>query len=190
MVTHYLNIETTGLDPEIDRIITVQYQELERSTGRPLGNLTVLKSWDMPEDEMLAQFATDVPVYDPYPFAFVPVGYNLVFEHAFLRTKSLTHDMTAIDLLARPCLDLHGTGILMNGGEFRGSGLDRLTAKRQSGCPIPDWYGKREYDLILSYIQDEAAAFIDFYMWLLKEMPGMRVAWDEHRKQAGPAAAK
>ena len=31
MAQYYLDIETTGLDPEIDQIITIQYQELENA---------------------------------------------------------------------------------------------------------------------------------------------------------------
>ena len=186
MGTYYLDIETTGLDPKDDSIITIQYQELERSTGRPVGDLTILQSWKMPEEEMLERFVSDTAACDPYPFAFIPVGYNLKFEHSFLRAKSFAHDMTAIDLLSRPFIDLHGTGILMNGGEFKGSGLDKITAKRQGGGSVPEWYGIGQYNRIIDYIRDETAAFVDFYMWLLREMPGMRVAWNEHQKLSAP----
>ncbi len=51
MAQHYLDIETTGLDPEIDQIITIQYQELDRNTGEAVGELTILKAWESSEKE-------------------------------------------------------------------------------------------------------------------------------------------
>ena len=45
MATYYLDIETTGLDESSNDIITIQYQELERGSGRPIGNVTILKAW-------------------------------------------------------------------------------------------------------------------------------------------------
>jgi len=36
MTNFYLDIETTGLNPRKDKIITIQYQELDRSTGEPI----------------------------------------------------------------------------------------------------------------------------------------------------------
>ena len=33
MGNFYLDIETTGLDPTKDKILTIQYQELDRNTG-------------------------------------------------------------------------------------------------------------------------------------------------------------
>jgi len=39
----YLDIETTGLDPLKDKILTMQYQELDRNTGEAKGELVILK---------------------------------------------------------------------------------------------------------------------------------------------------
>ena len=36
-MNYYLDIETTGLDELHDKIITIQYMELERNTGKPIG---------------------------------------------------------------------------------------------------------------------------------------------------------
>ena len=35
IMNYYLDIETTGLDPLQDKIITIQYMELERNTAKP-----------------------------------------------------------------------------------------------------------------------------------------------------------
>ena len=45
MGTYYIDIETTGLDPLNNEIITVQYLELERGTGIPVGEVQILKAW-------------------------------------------------------------------------------------------------------------------------------------------------
>ena len=56
MGTYYLDIETTGLDEVQHKIITIQYAELERGTGNLLGELTILKEWELGEKEMLRRF--------------------------------------------------------------------------------------------------------------------------------------
>ena len=144
MGTYYLDIETTGLDPRNAEIITIQYQELERRTGLPLGDLTVLKSWESSEKEILNQIACRTRITDDYRFAFIPVGYNLGFEDRFLRGRPQAHGLPAIDVLSRPCIDLQGPAILMNRGEFKGASLDKITAKSQSGGSVPDWVPERQ----------------------------------------------
>ncbi|KKK91948.1 hypothetical protein LCGC14_2707790, partial [marine sediment metagenome] len=37
MVNYYLDIETTGLDPKTNKIITIQYQRLDSQTGEAVG---------------------------------------------------------------------------------------------------------------------------------------------------------
>ena len=167
MPAYYLDIETTGLDPATDSIITIQYQELERYTGRPRGDLRILTSWESGERDMLERFVRDAGIDPQNPFGFIPVGYNLAFEHKFLYPR------TGIDILDLPHVDLRHTAILMNHGEFRGSGLDRMTGKRHDGSPIPDWYRNGQRDLVLQYVEDEAAAFCDFYAWLLERLPAV-----------------
>lgn len=166
MPAYYLDIETTGLDPDEHSIITIQYQELERGSGRPKGDLQILKSWESGEPDMLARFIRDSGINSHDRFGFIPVGYNLGFEHKFLRRAG-------IDILGLPHIDLQQTAILMNRGEFLGSGLDRMTGKPHDGSPIPDWYQAGQYDLITQYIEQEAAAFCEFYAWLLKRLPAV-----------------
>ena len=136
MGNYYLDIETTGLDEVENKITTIQYVELERGTGKQLGELTILKEWELGEEGMLKKFIEDSPISNKYDFDFVPVGYNLGFEHKFLLEKSSKYNLFPITVLSRPCIDLHAIGILMNKGEFRGSGLDKLTGKSHSGSPV------------------------------------------------------
>jgi len=52
VANYYLDIETTGLDEVQSKITTIQYVELERGTGKQLGELTILKEWELGEKEM------------------------------------------------------------------------------------------------------------------------------------------
>lgn len=175
----YLDIETDGLDEVQNKIITIQYVELERGTGKPLGDLTILKEWELGEKEMLRKFIEDSPITNKYSFDFVPVGYNLGFEHKFLLEKSSRYDLFPINILARPCIDLRSIGILMNKGEFKNSGLDKLTGKKHSGSSLIEWYEAKNYKNIENYIQQETDEFVKWYEWLHKEMPKLRNKWNK-----------
>ena len=177
VASYYLDIETDGLDEVQNKIISIQYAELERGTGRQLGELTILKEWELGEKEMLRRFIEDSPITNSYPFDFIPVGYNLGFEHKFLLEKSSKHGLFPISILTRPCIDLRSIGILMNKGEFRGSGLDKLTGKSHSGMPIIHWYDVKKYDEIDNYIRQETEEFIKWYVWLHQELPELRTKW-------------
>ena len=177
--TYYLDIETTGLDEVQNKIITIQYAELERGTGNLVGNLTILKEWELGEKEMIRQFIEDSPIGSTYPFDFIPVGYNLGFEHRFLLEKSSRHhDLFPISILSMPFIDLRSIGILMNRGEFKNSGLDKLTGKSHSGSPIIEWYNEKNYQNIEDYIEQETVEFVKWYRWLHKEMPDLRSKWE------------
>ena len=59
MPGYYLDIETTGLDQVVNKIITIQYQELERGTGKPIGKLHILKEWELGEKGIVEKFIDD-----------------------------------------------------------------------------------------------------------------------------------
>ena len=173
MASYYLDIETTGLDPRHSKIITIQYQRLERGTGLPAGPLTILKEWESGEEDMLEGFIARTPITDEdNKFSFIPVGTNLGFEHRFLSHKSRIYKMRPITIvLDRPKIDVHDMLVLLNNGEFKGSGLDKMTGKKTSGASIRTWYDNKEYGQIVEYIEDEAREFCRFYSWLCKKMP-------------------
>jgi DNA polymerase III alpha subunit (gram-positive type) len=173
MPNYYLDIETTGLDPEKDKILTIQYQKLDRNTGRAVEELIILKAWESSEKEILQQFLENTEILEAYAFSFIPVGYNLSFEHNFLKKRTEIHHLPSIDILNNPFIDLRAIGILMNEGEFKGSGLDKLTGKEGNGRLIPIWYENREFAKILRYIEIETKEFIKFNSWLYKRMPAL-----------------
>ena len=129
MPTYYLDIETTGLDPKESKIITIQYQQLDMNTGEPIGELIILKEWESSEREMLKKFLLDSRILDEYPFSFVAIGFNLNFEHNFLKQRTIIHKLPEIDILSKPFIDLRAISILMNKGQFKGSGLDNIPLK-------------------------------------------------------------
>lgn len=47
LVEYYFDIETTGFHFDKDEIITIQWQELDRYTGEAVGDLNILKRWNM-----------------------------------------------------------------------------------------------------------------------------------------------
>ena len=171
MATYYLDIETSGLDERTSKIVTVQYQALDRNSGTPAGPLVILKEWEHGEQEVLKRFVENTGVSSGSGFDFVPVGYNLGFEHRFLSCRSEMHGLPAINIRDRPMMDLHTTGVIMNRCEFKGSGLDRMTGKAQSGSMVGRWYADGDYGKITEYVEDEAREFIRFFSWLCRELP-------------------
>jgi len=170
-MTSYLDIETTGLDPKTDKIITIQFQELNRYTGEAIGELVILKEWESSEKQIIEEFIRRSNILDSYDFSFVPVGYNLGFEHKFLKERSEINNLPSLDILNLPFIDLIAIGRLMNGGQFKGSGLSNLTGKQGNGNQIPDFYQNKEYDKIIDYIKNETEEFIKFNKWLYRKMP-------------------
>jgi len=179
MGNFYLDIETTGLNPNIDEIITIQFQELNMD-GTVKGRLAILKAWESSEKDILNTFIRTSGINDKYPFAFVCVGYNLGFEHNFLRLRAEIHKLPIVDILNKPFIDLRAVGIIMNNGNFKGSGLDKITGKASDGSQVPIWYKDKEYDKIIAYIENEAEEFIKFNSWLYGKLPPLL---EEYKKE-------
>lgn len=173
MPNFYLDIETTGIDPIKDKVITIQFVELDRNTGVKKGELRILKEWDSDEKDILLKFISESKIADPYPFTFVPVGYNLGFEHTFFLERCKRNELPPIDILKKPFIDLRPFGVVMNRGEFKGSGLDKITGKPRDGSIIPQWYYQSNWSAIEDYVKKEAEEFIKFCSWLFKELPPM-----------------
>jgi len=171
MSSYYLDIETTGLNPKENKIITIQYQQLDMNTGEPIGKLIILKEWESSEKEILNKFISDSKILDENPFRFVPIGFNLGFEHNFLKARTSINGLPEIDILSKPFIDLRAIAILMNKGQFKGSSLDGMTGKKSNGSKLPLLYETKKYGEIIDYIEDETKEFLKFNVWLYKEMP-------------------
>ena len=168
-MNYYLDIETTGLDELHNKIITIQYMELDRNTGKPVGPLKILKEWESDEKTILKKFIEEFRPKDRW--AFVPIGYGLSFEHKFFWQRCISNGLEPINILGGPFLDLMTVAVLMNKGEFKGASLHKMTKKPHSGAIVVQWYDEKKYAEIESYIKTEADEFSNFCVRLYKEMP-------------------
>ena len=172
MTYYYLDIETTGFDEENDKIITIQYVELDEKTANPVGSLKILKEWESDEKTILKKFIED---FRPeYKWAFVPIGYGLSFEHKFFWQRCISNGLKPIGILTRPFLDLMTVGVLLNGGSFKGAALDDLTSKSQNGSVIPGYYKEKKYAEIERYVKDEIDGFCGLATKLFVKLPKLR----------------
>ena len=168
-MNYYLDIETTGLDPLHDKIITIQYMELERNTAKPVGPLKILKEWECDEKTILKKFISDFIPENQW--AFVPIGFNLEFEHKFFWQRCISNGLKPFDILHGPFLDLKTIAVIMNKGEFKGASLHNITNKPHGGGNIPRLYAEKKYAEIESYIKKETDEFSILCCKLYEELP-------------------
>ena len=173
-MNYYLDIETTGLDPLRHKIITIQYMELERNTAKPVGQLKILKEWESDEKTILTKFIEESGINDSYKFTFIPVGFNLQFEHSFFWQRCMSNGLKPIDILNRPFLDLKTVAVIMNKGEFKGASLHNMTNKPHGGGNIPQLYDEKKYAEIESYIKKETEELSNFCCSLYVKLPKLR----------------
>ena len=183
----YLDFETTGLNPEIDKLLTIQWQEIDANTGNELSELRVFKLWDYDNEKQFIEDVLKKSIVDDngkrkmlflswWP---AKLGYNLFFEQNFLEKRiefnNIEYKDVCITGYSVPALDLKTAGVLINGGSFKGAALDDISAKQTGGQDVPVWYENKEYEKIIGYIRDEAVAFIDLYKKLLEHMKNFKI---------------
>lgn len=174
MTEYYFDIETTGVDFEKDKIITIQWQMLDFA-GNPAGELNILKSWESSEKGILQEFLPNLTCKPPWNFIFI--GKNMVFDFAMLGQRLKHHNMGRFNLCClqeRFTLDIKPLLILLNNGRF--SGYHKLLPKTNptENKDIPELYNNGKFDEIIQYIVDEANDFTDVFQQLKKEMPNLK----------------
>lgn len=183
MAEFYLDIETYSptkpIDFNKDPIISICYQQLNAKTGEVLTPLTILKSWESNEQDMLEKFYKTFNIGNKW--SFIPIGYKLSdFDFIMLGTHWHKYGMkiNATELYNHPYIDIYPIALLCNGGEFKGCSLHNLAGKQNTGSSIAEWYQQKDYTSIENYIQDEAKSFSKMYAFLVNKMPAM---WKEFK---------
>ena len=172
-----------ALTPENCRIITMQFQLLDRS-GKAASPLIVKKVWETGggEEAMLEKFIQQ-NMHDNH-WEFIPVGCNVLFDLGMLRGRAAKYgiEMPGWELYhQRPFIDVKHILLGMNGFAFRESGLDKFTGKGGSGKDVPVWYARGKggdlnaYKMIEQYVEREAREFVGLYGRLKAELPKLRV---------------
>jgi DNA polymerase III epsilon subunit-like protein len=179
MAHFYLDFETNGINPEHDKIISIQYQKLDYSTAAPRGPLVILKEWESSEQEVLKEFLEVLNPSDNWDF--VPIGYNIKFELYFLqkRLKKVMKYELSDDWLyyEMPRIDIKDTLILINEGRFKGTTLDWFTGKEMDDAQIPKLYAQKDYRKIEEYVMEDAVRFLHVYQFLTRKLPRL---YDEY----------
>lgn len=184
MSHYYFDIETTGLNPWQDRIISLQAVRLEPKTGQAVSAMRMFSIWrdtrygdtqDDKEKDIIKQALNFVDAYNPNPFAFIPIGYNLDFENRFIKTRLAVLGLPPLpcDIVSfeRPKLDLRPIGVFICNGEFKGSSLEAISGKVGSGKKVLEWYETGDFQKIDEYAIGETESFIAFLQWLYATMP-------------------
>ncbi|MCU0799620.1 MAG: hypothetical protein MUC62_08115 [Candidatus Thermoplasmatota archaeon] len=185
MPEYYLDLETTGLDPRTDTIVTISYQRLGMVTGRDEGNLNILMTWESSEKEVLELF---LPIFTGSgPFSFVAIGVNVPFIYSFLVERARRNGLEAPDPLyllgAKPFLDLKPLLVMMNRGSFKGAALDRFVNISVPSESIPQLYRDGRYGEVLEHVREKASELLRLYRHLKERMPELASAYrgtDEH----------
>ncbi|MFX0115048.1 MAG: hypothetical protein ACFFB3_10915 [Candidatus Hodarchaeota archaeon] len=183
MVEFYLTFEKSGWNPHVDKIIAISFHELEKETGKPVGELKILSEWGSSEPTIIEEFIQILDLENPW--SFVPIGFDLRSDFRFLRIRTLKALGISLpwEFLYEtlPAIDLLPIAILMNKGRFKGTNLawvlGHTEPKRTETMLVNQWVQAQDYERVISYIHAKKDRFLDFYRYLRHEMP---LAWARH----------
>jgi len=186
MAEYYFDTETTGIDFDKDKIITIQWQRLSGFTGERIGELNILKSWESSEVDILKQF---LPKLNCRAFDFIFIGKNIFFDFCMLNERLKHYGLGEIDLRClneRVSLDIKPILVIMNDGSFKG--YDKVMPKTNptTNDSIPKLFEEKKYPEIVKYIEDETKDFIKVYQMFKKEIPSLvKHFFEKTKKQNG-----
>lgn len=195
---YYFDIETTGLDPVKDQVVTIQTQRLYPD-GNAAGPLRIWTSRPVPhldENGKLPGIPGDYRIYPhrdeatlinhfqrfllPYnPWDFIPVGQNLPFEKSFMLEKVIAHveQYSSYSIVCKrlfnqmPSIDIHPVIIIANRNRHKGTSLDKWSSKQVNGSQVPTWIKENDWPKLIDYIVEETAAFVELFRDLSLRLP-------------------
>ena len=178
----YFDQETTGDDPQQDRIVTVQLHQLDDDL-EPVGPFQIMAEWEWGEKEII-QMILGKGILQP-GWDFVPVGNRLRFDLTFLVERATKWNLIQWDMatlkfyfFTKPFLDLQPVLVLMNRGRFTGSSLHAF-ADKEPGARIPALYRKGSFEDIIAYVTREHDAALE----LLRESKKLLSDFGETRRR-------
>ena len=171
----YFDLETfsKGLKPNAveDDIISMQFQELNPNNGSPIGELEIVKGWEVGEKGIIEK-CRDLVV----PWKFIPVGVNLAFDFLFLREKFRKYGFYEVPgarfkwfIRELPYIDLKHVLVLANGCRFKG--YNSILGKNGENASIRDYYIAQDFLKIIDYIKRESEATIKLFKTALEIVP-------------------
>ncbi|MFC1928631.1 hypothetical protein ACFLXK_03375 [Chloroflexota bacterium] len=192
MADYYFDMETytQTINPDFknDKILTIQFQQIDCRTGEIKGKLEIFKEWESSEEKILRKFYS---IFNPLPsepkgkWIFMPIGNNLSFDFTSLlyRWRKIGLEVPETSLFSnKPYIDIQPILIMFNKGVFKGANLEKFAGKQHSGTMVSQWYDQKDYPSIQKYIEDEAEGFISLYQYLIDRLPS---TWFEYAKEKG-----
>jgi hypothetical protein len=176
MPLYYLDIETTGLEPLINQIITIQYARIDEKSLEPMTDLMILKIWDIGGEKELLKTFLDASQFFNENFTFTPIGNNIMFDIIFLYSRSVYYGLINTPLWKilheKPFIDLKPIAVMMNKMDFKGYDwiIRRYGKMKHKGHEIPGLYVDKRYDEIIEYIKDEYECTLKFMKDVLNKM--------------------
>jgi hypothetical protein len=164
LTEYYLDIESTGFSFIENEIILIQVGESLRPDG-----LRLFRSYSLGGEEgMLRAFLAAYPSFLQDGFGFVPIGFNLcTFDLPFLYVRMKKYHLLPEGfeywMLARkPTLDLKMLTICLNHGNFRGTALDKWSAKKTNGEEAVAAIASKDWERLERYVAMEYDGFLEF----------------------------
>jgi hypothetical protein len=187
MPAYYFSIEgvKTGekTDPATDRLVTLQYQKIDLTTGETLDVLVIHRVWESSEKEIVTTFYNQFFRPGTPVTQFIPVGLNLDYTYemliALFRRYGLAQ-LTSYELYyQRPRFDLRPIVILLNNGRFAGASLDAFSLKKGEDRHMEKWCEKKEFGRVEHYVREETTRFLKVLQYLSKNKSRMGIALKE-----------
>ncbi|PKL69198.1 MAG: hypothetical protein CVV30_06370 [Methanomicrobiales archaeon HGW-Methanomicrobiales-1] len=180
-------------DPAVDKLITIQYQKIDLTTGEPLGELTILKEWESSEQQIITTFYNEFFRPEMPVTHFIPVGMSLDYEYEMIIAKCRQYKLPAITshqlYFQRPRFDLRSIVVLLNDGRFAGARLDLFSSKKYDGSHMRKWYENKDFKKIEHFVREETEAVLKLLQYLSKYKTRLGITKKEEGGPRKPAPA-
>ena len=170
MAFYYFDLETTGLDPKNNKIISIQFMKLDDATGKKVDSLNVLKEWIADESTIITDFSKFILEKSSNPM-FALVCYNFEFKMTFLNERCKKLELSPIELFTYTILDLRTIAVLMNKGNFKGTALTSMVEAPKGGKLVPILYNVKNFEELEKYIISKSDACLTFLSWAYATLP-------------------